>query len=341
MQIPFRTILVAISGLVIANALSPLIVIPNGDNQYSLLNSIDFHPHLHIVCVTFTHNNKVSLYTIDQNDPPVCIQTLSNPTARLREPQHAIFSLDAQKIVVANWSNSTLNIYLRKNNGLFSEKPATTIPFPSPLRRSKPHGIAFSPCGQYLAMACGAANYIEKGLALFRHQQNDLKWISYLRDNEVPGIPKGICFSPDGTHLLVTFSEPSALCIFSIENGEIQPTPKQTLQGADTGLSRPEDVKMSPDGTNCAVSNSTRDTVTFYAFDPKANRIIANCPLWTLANPEAQLSFPHGIAFSPDGTYLAITQFGRVQVTPEGDILWPSTLSPQEGTFNLYLLKQK
>ena len=29
-----------------------------------------------------------------------------------------------------------------------------------------------------------------------------------------------------------------------------------------------------------------------------------------LQNPEAQLSFPHGLSISPDGKYLAVTNYG-------------------------------
>ncbi len=319
----------------------PLIVLPNNDNQYSLINSVHFHPTQNIFCVTYTHNNKVCLYKINQDSNPSIIQTLCNPSACLKEPQHAVFSPDGKKIVVANWRDRSLNVYLKKENELFSDAPSTSTYLPNTLKRSKPHGIAFSPCGNYLVVACGAASFYENGIALFKSTGKHLICINYLTHAELPGIPKGICFTPDGTHLLVSFCEPCALSIYKVQNEKIKPVPEQIIRGIETGLSRPEDVKIAPDGTYCAVSNSTLNTVTFYLFNKDTNRIIDSTPIYSLQNPEAQLTFPHGMDFSFDGTYLAITQFGSVYFNELGRVLWHPSLPSEEGTVNLYLLNQR
>lgn len=318
---------------------APLIVLPNIDCQYSLINSVDFHSRENLFCVTYTHNNKVSLYQMDENHQFRTFQTLRNPSAKLSEPQHAVFSPTEEKMVVANWTNQTLNVYLREKNGLFSEAPANVIPQPPLLQRCKAHGIAFSPCGNYLAVAYGAAEYFDRGIALLQSQRSSLEYIDFLNDTHLPGIPKGITFSPDGTHLLVTFCEPSCLCIYNIKNQKIDPAPTQMLGENDACLSRPEDIKISPDGSSCAVTNSDQNTVAFYSFDPKSNSISESTPFYTLQNPEARLFFPHGIAFSPDGQYLALTQFGPVQITEEGDISWSCQMKSSEAAVHLYSIK--
>jgi WD40 repeat protein len=315
----------------------PFAVLRNIDCQYSLINSVDFHPRENMFCVTYTHNNKISLYQIDEHHQPHIVQTLSNPVAQLSEPQHAAFSPDGKKIVVANWTNQTLNVYLREGNLLFSERPANTIAPPKDLQRCKPHGIAFSRCGNYLAVAYGAASYFERGIALFQSQGLHLECVDFLKDRDFLGIPKGITFSPDGTHLLVTFCEPSCLSIYHIKNQKIDPIPTQTISAR---LSRPEDIKISPNGRHCAVTNSDQNTITFYSFDSKSNSICENIPFYTLQNPEACLSFPHGIAFSPDGQYLAITQFGQVQTTEQGDISWSHTMKSSEAAVHLYSITE-
>jgi WD40 repeat protein len=335
----FLKIIILTGWVAIADAIIqpiPVAIIPNKDTQYSLINSVDFHPKENIFCAAYTHNNKVCLYKIASNGKPYLTQTLCNPLAQLKQPQHAAFSPDGKKIVAANWTDLSLSIFSKMTNGLFSETPAATIYFPKALHRSKPHGIAFSPCGNYLAVACGAASGFETGIALFKSQGNDLECISVLTHAYFMATPKGICFSPDGTHLLVSFCDPSFLSIYSIENEMLNPIPRQIIEGINTGLSRPEDVKISPDGTYCAVTNSDKNTITFYGFNKKSNSITDAAPIWTLRNPHARLAFPHGLAFSHDGTYLAITQFGKVWITPEGNILWNKTLPPQAGTINLY-----
>jgi DNA-binding beta-propeller fold protein YncE len=136
----------------------------------------------------------------------------------------------------------------------------------------------------------------------------------------------------------VSFCEPSSLSIFSICNETINPLPKQTISEANAQLSRPEDVKISPDGSYCAVTNSDKNNIAFYRFDKHSNSIPDINPFYFLQNPESRLVFPHGLAFSIDEKYLAVTQFGHVQITEEGDIFWNPTTPSSEGIINLYLL---
>lgn len=96
--------------------------------------------------------------------------------------------------------------------------------------------------------------------------------------------------------------------------------PKQILKGAGTRLSRPEDIKFTASGNNFAVSNSGGDEVSLYSYDKESNVILNTVPAYSFRNPEAQLTFPHGLAFSYDGKYLAVTQFGAVKFNQIGDL---------------------
>ncbi len=243
----------------------PMDMVCNPGPKYSLINSIDYHPNQPLFCVTYTHNNKVILYEIKASGKPEVLQSLDNPLAELSQPQHAVFSPDGEKIVVANWKNQTLTIYQRKKGMKFHEKPVAIIPQPSLLACHKPHGITFSPCGNYLAIAYGAASYHGKAVALFRVKGVNFELVHMLQCGELPGIPKGITFSPDGTCLLVTFSDANNVVIFSLsENRQtILLPPRQVLQGKESGISRPEDIKITPNGKYCAVSNSDQNIVTF------------------------------------------------------------------------------
>ena len=318
----------------------PVAVIINPCPQCTLINSVDFHPKKNLFCVTYAQGNRVVLYKNDASGKPEIVQTLRNPSARLSSPQHAVFSSDGKKIIVANWTSQTLSIYQGEENGLFGAQPSAVIPRPKGLKRHRPHGIAMSPCGNFLAIAYGASSRYGKAIALFLMTENGCKLVSILQASEgLPGIPKGITFSPDGTCLLVTFSDVNSLVIFDFdsESQVILPTPRQTIQGENTGISRPEDVKISRDGRFCAITNSDKHTVNFYPFDQFSNSITQSTPSYVLQNPEAGFSVPHGIAFSPDGCFMVITEFGPVGTTKHGDIIM-SGMRPDQSKVSIYKL---
>lgn len=324
-----------------AMSLTPACVVTNPCPHYSLINSVDCHPKKNLFCVTYTQGNRVVIYKNSTFGVATIVQTLSNPLARLSDPQHAVFSPNGKKLVVANWTNETVTIYETRRDGLFCEIPASIIPSPDELKGYKPHGITISPCGTFLAIAYGVTHDFGRAIAIFRmnKQGGRCKLIHALKGkNALPGIPKGITFSPDGSCLLVTFSDLNSLMIFGFDrkNQMILPTPRQTLQGFETQISRPEDIKISPDGRYCATSNSDKHTVTFYPFDTTSNRITQSTPSYILQNPEATLCFPHGIAFSPDGRFLFITNFGPIGTTNDGGIFWSSTMQPDASKVNIY-----
>jgi len=301
----------------------------NANSSPSLVNSVDFHPEANQFCVTFTHNHSVVIYQLDEDDRVSIFQVLQNASSKLSCPQHALFSKDGRSLLVVNWCNQTFNVYHADLNGVYQEAPIAVIPFHLPTDSFRPHGMALSPDGNYLAVAYGASKQDPRAVALY--QVNDLgtaqvgfKLLSLLQGNEVEeGIPKGIAFSPDGSCLLVTFSNTNSVAIFKIDlsNKKIIPTPRQILNGTSSHISRPEDIKFNAEGNYCAVSNSDEDTITFYLFDRENNYFVNDSPSRIIKNPEAHLCFPHGLAFSSDGKYLSVTQFGPV-IFDENDNLF-------------------
>lgn len=321
--------------------IEPLDEIINPCAKYTLINSVDFHPQKNIFCATFTHGDKVGIYKINSTNTTQLIQILENPIAKLSAPQHAVFSANGEHLIVANWINQSVTIYKIESEELFNPHPIAVIPTPKKLRHCRPHGVACSPCGKFLAIAYGAAYRYGKAIALFsiNPESSDCKLITTIQNpNELPGIPKGITFSPDGNCLLVTFSDLNRLTIFDLDakKEKILPTPRQTIQGQYSAIFRPEDVKISADGKFCAISNSDQHTVTFYPFDKISNKITQLTPCYTLQSPVANFYFPHGIAFSPIGSLLTVTEFGHITITKDGDITWDDSMPPQQAKINLF-----
>lgn len=314
---------------------SPIHIIKNSNSKSSMINSIDFHPRKNLFCATFTHNNQIVIYLLDEADDLSIFQILQNPSAALDSPQHALFSKDGNNLLVSNWINQTFNVFRIESSGLFESKPFAVIPYSPNLDSAhyKPHGMAFSPNGNYLAVAYGASELEPRAVALYEVKINSssctFKLLSLLHGEEIEcGIPKGVVFSPDGSCLIVTLARMNSLAIYIIDwtTARIVSVPKQILNDPAMHLSRPEDIKFTVDGNYCAVSNSTADTITFYEFDKKNNYFPSDIPSYIFETPKAQLMFPHGLAFSSDGNYLSVTQFGKVKFDQNGNLSsWAET----------------
>jgi len=320
-------------------SLELIATIPNPCPQYSLIHSVDCHPIKKLFCVTYPSDNRVMIYEYEDAYRPTVFQSLQNPSACLNAPSHALFSSDGKKMIVINWMDRIITIHCEQGNGLYSEVTNAVISPPSSLADLHPHGMALSPCGNFLAIAYGWSNSSTRAIALF--YLNDLLGCE-LRDclytQDLDGTPKGVTFTPDEKCLAVTFSDLNALMIYSIddETHTIHREPKQVVAGPATGMLRPEGVKISPDGRHCAVTNSELCTITFYPFDPMQNRVTQDVPEYTL---QSGLSFPHGIDFSPNGSYFIVTDFGPIGTTANGSLDMKHLPQPSQSKINIYLLR--
>lgn len=302
---------------------TPLHYLKNPYPKRDLVNSVEFHPHKNICCVTYTHNQAVILYAVDEGGMRV-LQTWKNPTAQLSYPAYALFSKDGKSLIVSNWGNQTLSIY-QLVDSLYSETPVTIYSYAHLLKRCRPHGASLSLHGDYLAVVFGVSKTYPRGVGLFRliNIESDHPTIELASFVKSPflkkGIPKGASFSPDGSHLLLTLAEANSVSVHSIDwsSEKINRAPKEVI----TGLNRPEDIKFSKSGNFFAVSNSKEDNIAFFSYNQDTNSIPFSTPKFILQNPDAKLSFPHGIAFSSDDRYFAVTQFGEQVFNRMGNIV--------------------
>lgn len=297
-------------------------------STYSLINSVAFHPSENVFCATFSTRSMLIVYAIDDEGRAKALQKISGSKAGLSNPQHAIFSRDGERIITSDWSEETFTIHARLHDGSYEPIPANIIPFPERLAGYKPHGMEMSPSGQFIAAAFGASAKRPQAIASFRYEQssNSMTLITVVEGAGLAGIPKGICFSPDGTHLLVTFSDAHSNCIslysFGAVDGSISESPCQSVQGSLSSLSRPEDIKVSHEGNQLIVSNSGTNAIAFYRFSGLENRIVQPVPEAVMDKNSSGLEFPHGLAVSPCGSYLVASQFGPLEVTADEDILF-------------------
>lgn len=322
----------------------PTDCIVNNSWAYSLINSIAFHPSENLFCAAFSSVSQLINFKVDRFGQARVTQVIKNPEALLDGPQHVVFTRDGQKIVAVNWSSENFTIYQREADQRYATVPVACIPFPTPLQGFKPHGMDVSPSGKLLAVAFGWTSTHPKAIGLFRFDSAgpSMQLLDWIPDDGLVGTPKGIAFSPDESSLLVTYADLNCICIYAIDRatGRINQVPTQVFEGESTRLFRPEDIKVARDGNSITVSNSNADCVSSYAFDSTHNRILQQTPTQELANPDAHLRFPHGIAFSPNGALLVVSQFGPLPVTSNGDIIFGKETPRQQAKINIYRHQQ-
>jgi 6-phosphogluconolactonase (cycloisomerase 2 family) len=296
----------------------------SNSSVYCLINSLAFHPAENIFCATFSGRNMIVFYRIDINGIARVVQKICGPNTSLSSPQHIVFSRDGERIIVSNWSSETLTIHGRLRDGSYSVVPLSVTPFLDRNTGYKPHGMDISRSGKFVATAFGASDSKPKAIAIYSYERpvDKLVLLSLVEGNDLPGIPKGICFSPDESHLIVTFSDVNCVCIYELDADMvvILKSGCQTLRGPAAGLDRPEDVKLSHGDHQLIVSNSGNNSVSFYGFDAIKSRIETITPEFVMENGSFSLEFPHGLAVSPDGCYLTVSQFGPLPLTTDHDI---------------------
>ncbi|MDB5850426.1 MAG: Lactonase, 7-bladed beta-propeller [Rhodoferax sp.] len=320
----------------------PIDCIKNNSWGYSLINSVAFHPSEDLFCAAFSSVNQLINFRIDQFGQARVSQVIKAPEALLGGPQHVVFTPDGHNIIAVNWSSEAFTIYRREaqTQALYGSRPVACIPFPAPLAGFKPHGMDISPSGKLLTVAFGWITEHKKAIGLFSlgDDGTSLRLLDSMQEEQLPGVPKGIAFSPDETCLLVTYADMNCICIYEFDRqtGVSDPVPKQIFEGTTTRLFRPEDIKLSRDGSSITVSNSEADCVASYAFDRARNRITEITPTQVLENPDAHLKFPHGIAFSPNGALLVVSQFGPLPVTSNGNIVFGKDTPRRQARINIY-----
>jgi DNA-binding beta-propeller fold protein YncE len=318
----------------------PVDRIANPERHYDIINTVTFHPVDDVFCAAFLNNNALLLFEIDAAGKTKLIQRLGNPGADLTSPAHAMFTPSGNKILAVNWSGESFTIYRRNRWGRFSSNAEATMGFPRRLLGYKPHGAEISHSGDLLVMAFGAALHQPKAIALFglENDGSKISLLGVIEGDGVPGIPKGACFGPDDRTVVVTCSDTNCLVVYGLEafddaNGG---TPRQIYSGEFTQLSRPEDVKLNREQSHLIVSGSGADVVTFHAFDKSTSLILEAPPDTTMRAAESRLSFPHGIAVSPGGNFMVVTQFGPLELTDDEDIVYSNRTPKQLAYINVY-----
>jgi DNA-binding beta-propeller fold protein YncE len=174
--------------------------------------------------------------------------------------------------------------------------PFTVAPATSPV------GVAVSPDGAHL-YATNAGSHNVSAFAI--GPGGGLTGLPGSPFTVAPGIsPVGVAVSPDGAHLYVTNRNSNNVSAFSIGPGggltAVKASPFTVAPGAN-----PERVAVTPNGANLYVTNSGTNDVSAFSIGPGGGLTAVKGSPFSVAPPVGR--FPFGVAVSPDGARLYVT----------------------------------
>lgn len=237
----------------------------------------------------------------------------------LDRPENLSFSNDHTLLAIPNMQSGNVNIYKVNADSFLKERPGA--PF-FVISDKKVHGARFSPSGKFLAYvsiaALGSINVYK--VSENENEEPTFSFVQKMDNPYYPLKPKSIDFSHDEKFVVVGFSlqiskqpgNASALLesyAFDGNTGIIDPSPLSVIEN----LYSAETIQFYPDSSYVFAIDQISDKVTGHSFDLTTGKLQGSFD--ALINPEALLSFPHGMDFTRDGRFLSVTNYGDDKVT--------------------------
>lgn len=240
------------------------------------------------------------------------VQQINNQQgAKLRHPEHLSMHPSGKLLAVCNATGSTVALYsVDLDTHLINPTPLYSV-FSNDLI----HNARFTADGNYLAYVSFDNN---KALCIYKviQTQNDVILEPvYQKPNELKLVKsKAIQFTQDGKYAIIAYALPIHLTVHSAfksilvsykfnKNGTLGPIVSQV-----EGCFSIEDLALLDNDRAIVATDQANDALVVYPFDPQTGAFSNNYT--SIGNPEAQLSFPHGMGLSPDGNYLVVCNYG-------------------------------
>lgn len=304
---------------------TPSTILQNGVSQLYRPEGVAFSPSGDYVATANLFANSIMFYrregisgSIYKTTPAYSIQGVKS---KLHLPHDLSFSPDGRHLAVANRQANSITIYAKNQKGTFRSQPIAIIQGQFS-ELSTPSSVRYSPEGNILAVA----NTESHTITFYRYRRNEYSQKPYqiIKDEHLLTSVNSLDFSKDGKLLAVADIEKNTVHLFQKNpNSEnlYSSSPVQTLQGQDSNLCCPHSLSFHPIEDYLVVSNAQgRNNINVF-------KKIADGPFYEVAPiltmqviemyKASNLDFIDqlhkkggckGVAFSPDGTSLAITQ---------------------------------
>lgn len=277
--------------------------------------------HDHYLAVLNLFGKKLETYHFDQ-ETFTCtpLQTIDQPVAALVHAENLSFSPDGTLLALCSDNpHPGVKIY-RVDTATHQINPQ---PIFSIKAQNLVHNVRFTHDGNYVAMTGWDNN---AALCIYKITKSDplALTLAFKKINSFgQARAKAINFTQDDRFAIISYSIRVAAGSHAMGRYIIHVHEFDSTTGSlgklvcalddDTCRGNIEDIAFLPDDTAIALSDQGRDLVVIHPFD-RITGIVD--PHYTLMqNPEAQLSFPHGMSISSDNKFFAVTNYGDDKVT--------------------------
>jgi DNA-binding beta-propeller fold protein YncE len=250
--------------------------------------------------------------------------SIKGQRSKLNYPHDIAFSPDGRHLAVANRIGNSITIYKKSNiNDSYNNRPIAVIQgeFSGVMN---PDSVRYSPVDNVIAVA----NIGKSAITFYHYKGNVYEQTPCQIIQDTPDvllIPDSLDFSSDGELLAVTSHDTHSVLIYQKipgSDGMYTSRPVEIIQGPETNFNYPHSVSFHPTKNYLLVSSSQgqkninifqkiSDDFPHYGSKPVLSLEITEMYEESTIHLLAQLHMEggcKGVAYSPDGTSLAITQ---------------------------------
>jgi len=263
----------------------------------------------HLIALSL-ESSSLQVYTFDSTDQSLqFIRHIDNTHGmKLARPSSGAISSELNLLAVANLAGKT-DMYLIDSNSTIQTPPILTI------NTKVAHGVRFSRDSRFLGVASLAT-----GMDIYS-LETPPKLIQSLGKPFAPLAPKSIDFSLDERFAAIGFCytltnqvSPKeygmiAIYTFDKETGRLDPEPVCTTDRVESV----ETLVFHPNGTALFAVDQAHDRIIGLEFDTQTGQIGEIRPV--LEGVQTELCFPHGMSFTSDGKFAAVSNHGDDKVT--------------------------
>lgn len=273
--------------------------------------------HTDYVAVLNLLGNTISVYKFDAETVTFSLHQLIDNTkyVSFKKPENLVVSSD-ESLLAVGVDNPHAGVYLyaiNRETHLIEPEPIFFTQSPSLV-----HGVRFVGQDRYLVTVGWDKR---RPICVYRIKKQgeaiELELVSSKKIKFASAVkPKSIFFTQNNKFAIIAYTSKAAdtpgiiknyftVHTFDAKRGKLS-DPLYVKESA--GMCGPEDSALFNNDTALVVSNQGNHTLAVYSFNPESGQLSDEYTV--IENPEAQLSFPHGLSVSQDGKYLLVTNYG-------------------------------
>ncbi len=288
----------------------------NGRKRYATCSGVSWFHDDYLACVNVL-GNAIHVYRFDRAERSLTpIQTLSG-APRMLKPENICFSPDGSLVAITDMGTGDMQICrVDSRSHAIDLEGSTTVKEPTDRTC---HGVSFSSCGRFVAYTT-----LDKPgvVRVFRVEVENgeirVERFQVFGNTLHPLVPKGIDFAKDGSRVAICYAPNVSRAKVRQPRGRLEIRafdPQRGIASEPLSVSSwrhairgTDDVRFFGGDAFVVLTQQGDDSALVVSVDPRTSRL--GRATQTLRNPTACLSFPHGAGVSPDGRWVAITNYG-------------------------------